>query len=64
MKSDLKIVIALLAIIIIAITIGPLLVIWSMNTLFPVLAIPYDITTWFAVIVLAGVFKTTVTYKK
>ena len=43
--------------------IGPVLVIWSANTLFPALAIPYSIQTWIATIILAGVFKTTVNNK-
>ena len=34
---------------------GPLLSIWSLNTLFPVLAIPYTFETWLAVILLGGV---------
>jgi NhaP-type Na+/H+ or K+/H+ antiporter len=45
------------------IAIGPVLVIWSANTLFPALAIPYTIQTWIATIILAGVFKTTVNNK-
>jgi hypothetical protein len=32
----------------------PLLVIWSLNTLFPVLVIPYTLETWFATLVLNG----------
>ena len=39
---------------IVAIVFGPLLVIWSLNTLFPVLAIPYALETWFATVVLNG----------
>lgn len=31
---------------------GPLLVIWSLNTLFPVLAIPYEFATWVAALIL------------
>lgn len=31
---------------------GPLLVIWSLNVLFPVLAIPYTMTTWVAALIL------------
>lgn len=31
---------------------APLLVIWSLNTLFPVLAIPFALDTWFAAVVL------------
>lgn len=41
----------------------PFAVVWSLNILFPVLAIPYTFETWLAVIVLSGVFKTTVTKK-
>jgi len=37
--------------------IGPLLVIWAMNTLFPALEIPYSIETWIAVIIIASLFK-------
>lgn len=39
---------------------GPVAVIWSLNTLFPALAIPLTFETWCAVVVLSGVFKTTV----
>lgn len=46
------------------VAVGPLLVIWSINTLFPVAAIPYDIWTWLAVIVLFGAVRTNVTYKR
>lgn len=31
---------------------GPLAVIWALNTLFPVLAIPYTVGTWLATVVL------------
>jgi len=55
----------LLVLLIVALIIlGPLLVIWSLNTLFPVLAIPYALDTWFAVIVVASLFKTTIEHKK
>ena len=43
---------------------GPLLVIWSINTLFPVSAVPYDIWTWLAVIILFGAVRTNVSYKR
>jgi len=42
---------------------APLAVIWSMNTLFPVLAIPYNIETWLAAILLAGTVRS-VHFKK
>lgn len=49
--------IALIAIIIFFIFIGPFLAIWSLNVLFPALAIPYTLETWAAALVLSGVFK-------
>ena len=35
---------------------GPLLVIWAMNTLFPVLAIPFTWQTWLAVLIMSAFF--------
>ena len=52
MKSATVLGIVVLAIV--TIVFGPLLVIWSLNTLFPVLAIPYALETWFATAVLNG----------
>jgi hypothetical protein len=40
---------------IVLIAFGPLATIWSLNTLFPALAIPYDIWTWLAVIWLGAI---------
>ena len=48
--------ISILILIILAFIFMPLLMIWGLNTLFPVLAIPYNLTTWFATIVVFGVF--------
>lgn len=31
---------------------GPLAILWSLNTLFPVLAIPYNFYTWGAVVIM------------
>ncbi len=42
---------------------APFAIIWALNTLFTALAIPYTFETWLAVVVLSGVFKTTVTKK-
>ena len=44
-----------LALMIFIVAVGPLLTIWSLNTLFPALAIPYAIDTW-AAVVLIGLF--------
>jgi hypothetical protein len=46
--------------VIVLLLVGPLLTIWSLNTLFPALAIPYSLETWAAVIILGGVFKSNV----
>jgi len=37
--------------------IGPLLTIWALDTLFPVLNIPYTLETWFATAVLTAGFS-------
>lgn len=37
---------------IVAIIFGPLAIIWALNTLFPVVAIPYSFWHWLAVVVL------------
>lgn len=42
---------------VIVIIVGPLLSIWSLNTLFPVLTIPYTLETWVAMIVVGGLFR-------
>jgi hypothetical protein len=44
----------LILLIILVIVLGPLLLIWSLNTLFG-LAIAYNLSTWFAAFVLGGV---------
>jgi len=36
---------------------GPICILWSLNTLFPILAIPYSIETWLATVVIAGIFR-------
>ena len=44
-----------LVLIVAIIVFGPLCSIWALNTLFPMLAIPYTFDTWLAVILLGGV---------
>ena len=56
--------IMLVVFVVFLIVIGPILTIWALNTLFPALAIPYDIYTWLAVVILGGLFKSNVTVKK
>jgi hypothetical protein len=43
-----------IALIVFVIVVGPLIGIWSLNTLFPVLAIPYTLETWAAFGLLFG----------
>ena len=57
-------VILAVAFIIALVIVGPLLTIWSLNILFPVLAIPYTWQTWVSVVIIGGLFKTNLTYKK
>jgi hypothetical protein len=52
------------ALLVAIIVLGPLFTIWSLNTLFPVLAIPYTFETWAATVILGGFVKTTITTKK
>lgn len=36
------------------VVIGPLAFLWALNTLFPVLHIPYTVTNWFAALLIGG----------
>ncbi len=38
---------------------APLLTIWSLNTLFPTLEIPYTMETWAATVIITGVIQST-----
>ena len=44
-------------IVIALVAIGPLLTIWSLNVLFPILAIKYSLESWLAIVILGGLFK-------
>jgi hypothetical protein len=46
-----------LVLIVTVIIVGPLLSIWSLNTLFPVLAIPYTFETWLAMLLVGVAFR-------
>jgi len=63
MKSLLT-VIAFAALIVILVVAGPLLVIWALNTLFPVLAIPYTVWTWLAALILGAAVGPNIKYKR
>ena len=53
-----------IAVILLLLAIGPWLVIWSLNTLFPVLAIEFTFWTWFAVVIMGTFFRANVTIKR
>jgi hypothetical protein len=44
--------IVLITLLILMVVFGPLAIVWALNTLFPVVAIPYNFYTWLAVVVL------------
>ena len=48
---------------IISVIIGPICVIWAINTLFPSITIPYTFTTWCAAAILCNIFRVTVNKK-
>lgn len=62
-KSTLGVIIALILIFVLIIA-GPLLLIWALNTLFPLLVIEYTVETWLAVMILAALLSPTVRIKK
>ncbi len=59
MRDLVKIVLGL-TLIVALVALGPWLVIWAANTLFPVLAIEFNLATWFAVIVLGSFLRANV----
>jgi hypothetical protein len=55
MKIIFKLILGI-AILIVAVAVGPILMIWSLNTLFPTLAIQYTWETWTAAFLLSAPF--------
>jgi hypothetical protein len=45
-----------ITLLVVALALGPLLMLWALNTLFPMLAIPYTIETWLAAFVFSAPF--------
>lgn len=50
--KDILSILSLLVFALVLIVVGPLAILWSLNTLFPVLAIPYNFYTWAAVVIM------------
>ena len=61
--SLIKVVLAI-ALVIVLLAIGPWLVIWALNTVFPVLAIEFTFWTWCAVVILGTFLRANVTIKR
>jgi hypothetical protein len=57
--KDLTKILLLIALAIVLAIVGPFVSIWALNTLFPVLSIPYTVSTWLAMLVLnsAAIYK-------
>lgn len=62
-NKDIAAIVLFLTIAVVLIVFGPLAIIWSLNTLFPVLSIPYSFYSWLAVIImnLTWMYKPTIT---
>jgi hypothetical protein len=56
--------IGVIALVVLLLIAGPLLTIWALNTLFPVLAIEYTVWTWLAALILGALLSPTVRVKK
>jgi len=61
--SLVKVVLAI-ALVIVLLAIGPWLVIWALNTVFPVLAIEFTFWTWCAVVILGTFLRANVSVKR
>lgn len=62
--TSLVLLVVLLVALAMLIIFAPFAVIWAINCLFPLLAIPYTFWTWLAVIVLRGVLSVKVNISK
>ena len=63
LDTTIKLALAIALVVLLA-AIGPWLVVWSLNTLFPVLAIEFTFWTWCAVVILGVFFRANVTVKR
>jgi hypothetical protein len=59
----LKLILAIVVVVAL-LAVGPWLVIWSLNTLFPVLAIEFTFWTWGAVVIMGTFFRANVSVKR
>lgn len=61
---DKNLAVVVVAFVVLALIIGPLVTIWALNTLFPILAIEYNFFTWLSVIILGSFFRAKVNVNK
>jgi hypothetical protein len=54
----------IIALLVVLVAIGPIVVIWALNTLFPILAIQFTFYTWLAVVILGAFLRANVSIKK
>jgi Zn-dependent membrane protease YugP len=52
--------IGMIILVVLLVIVGPLATIWALNTLFPILAIPFNFDTWVAALVLMSVVRSNV----
>lgn len=62
--KDIITIVAVLAFAVLAVIFGPLATLWALNTLFPVLAIPYNFYSWLAVVLINLTLRSSVSFKK
>ena len=62
--SKIVLFVGVVALIVFLVAVGPLLLLWSLNTLFPELAIPYTIWTWLAALILGAAVSPSVKVSK
>ncbi len=62
--SKIVLFVGFVALIVFLVAVGPLLLLWSLNTLFPELAIPYTIWTWLAALILGAAVSPSVKVTK
>ena len=62
--KDIITIVAVLALAVLAVIFGPLATLWALNTLFPVLAIPYNFYSWLAVVLINLTLRSSVSFKK
>jgi hypothetical protein len=62
--NKLATIVLMIVLLIVLIAIGPIVVIWALNTLFPILAIQFTFYTWLAVVVLGAFLRANVSIKK